>query len=253
MTLGNVRINVWGTVLLLGIGAGWQALAVAYGSPVFPGPMQIAKAMVENRDAIAGSIGITLKRALMAFGAAAVTMVPFGILCGRLRWLGRIVDPFVEFLITVPPPAVIPLVMLFAGVGDDAKIAVIFYACAPLILVNTMEGARNTPPMLEQVARSLRFSRLKAMAQVSLPATMPAIITGIRLAIATSLLVSVTSEMLLATDGIGTFLQRSQESFEFAAGLGAIATISIAGLCMNLIVKFAEKRILFWYYRDGPT
>jgi NitT/TauT family transport system permease protein len=103
--------------------------------------------------------------------------------------------------------------MLFAGVGDDAKIAVIFYACAPLILVNTMEGARNTPPMLEQVARSLRFLRLKAMAQVSLPATMPAIITGIRLAIATSLLVSVTSEMLLATDAETNFRVRNCRRF----------------------------------------
>ena len=118
--------------------------------------------------------------------------------------------PFVELLITIPPPAVIPLVMLFAGVGDNAKIAVVFYACAPLILVNTMEGARNTPPMLEQVARSLIFASQSDGS--SLIAGDNAGHHRIRLAIATSLLVSVTSENSWLQTGLELFFSVARKA-----------------------------------------
>jgi NitT/TauT family transport system permease protein len=161
-----------------------------------------------------------------------------------------IVDPILEFLVTIPPPAVIPIVMILAGIGDTAKIAVISYAMIPGILITTIETVRQAPPMLNRVARSLRLSRLESMALIDLPAAFPGIVTGFRLAISASLLVTITSEMLLSTNGIGAFVQRSQESFHVASGLAGIVAIVIVGWLLNTALRHVEDRLLFWHYRS---
>jgi ABC-type nitrate/sulfonate/bicarbonate transport system permease component len=139
--------------------------------------------------------------------------------------------------------------MILAGIGDAAKIAVISYAMIPSVLVTTIETVRQAPPMLERVGRSLRLGRLELMILIDLPAAMPGIITGFRLAVAGSLLVTITSEMLLSTNGIGAFVQRSQESFQVSAGLGGIIAIAIMGLIVNMALRLIEQRTLFWHYR----
>jgi NitT/TauT family transport system permease protein len=233
-------------VLVLGL---WQLVSSSYDTVLFPGPWQTAVAIVQNFSSIAMELGNTLRRAFTAFGLSVLVMVPFGIACGRLRALGLIVDPILEFLVTIPPPAVIPIVMLLAGIGDVAKIAVIAYAMLPNILINTIETVRQAPPMLERVGRSLRFSKVEQMALIDLPAAMPGIVTGLRLGVTASLLVTITSEMLLSTNGIGAFVQRSQESFYVASGLAGIVAIAIMGLIVNLGLRVVEERLLFWHYR----
>jgi NitT/TauT family transport system permease protein len=232
--------------LVLGL---WQLMSWSYDTVLFPGPWQTAVAVVQNFSGIALELGNTLRRAFTAFGLSVLVMVPFGIACGRLRALGLVVDPILEFLVTIPPPAVIPIVMLLAGVGDVAKIAVISYAMVPNILINTIETVRQAPPMLERVGRSLRFSKVEQMALIDLPAAMPGIVTGLRLGVTASLLVTITSEMLLSTNGIGAFVQRSQESFYVASGLAGIVAIAIMGLVVNLGLRLVEERLLFWHYR----
>ena len=242
-------VNVWGALSVALVLTGWQLVAWHYHTVLFPGPWETAVSVVTDFRTIAYEIGITLGRAFTAFGLSVLVMVPFGIACGRLRPLGLIVDPILEFLVTIPPPAVIPIVMILAGIGDAAKIAVISYAMIPSVLVTTIETVRQAPPMLERVGRSLRFSRLELMILIDLPAAMPGIITGFRLAIAGSLLVTITSEMLLSTNGIGAFVQRSQESFQVSAGLGGIIAIAIMGLIVNMALRLIEQRLLFWHYR----
>lgn len=245
----SFRINVWGIATLGCIAALWQIAAQSYASPLFPGPADVMRAAWESHDTIGSEIGATLRRAAIAFAIATATMVPLGIVCGRVKALGAFVDPLLEFLAAVPPPAVIPLVMLFAGVGDGAKIIVIVFAIFPFILINAMEGARNTAPQLTRVGKSLRLSRFEQMTVIDLPSAMPSIFVGLRLAVAISMLVSITSEMILATDGIGTFLQRSQESFEIAASLSGLLTISLIGFVINIGFHVVEHRFLFWFYR----
>jgi len=244
-------VNPWGLLSIAAVLTIWQLAAWSYHTVLFPGPWQTAVAIVENFSTIADEIGNTLRRAVIAFGLSVVFMVPFGIACGRLRLLGAIVDPILEFLVTIPPPAVIPIVMILAGVGDVAKIAVISYAMVPNILINTIETVRQGPPMLDRVGRSLGLSRVELMALIDLPAAVPGIVTGLRLGVTASLLVTITSEMLLSTNGIGAFVQRSQESFHVASGLAGIVAIAIMGLAVNIALRVVEHRLLFWHYRSG--
>jgi NitT/TauT family transport system permease protein len=244
------RPDPWALLSIALVLGAWQLIAWSYNTVLFPGPWETGLAIVANAQAIAGEMGNTLRRAFTAFGLSALVMVPFGIACGRLRPLGLIVDPILEFLVTIPPPALIPIVMVLAGIGDAAKIAVISYAMIPGILVTTIETVRQAPPMLDRVGRSLRLNRLERMALVDLPAAFPGIVTGFRLAISTSLLVTITSEMLLSTNGIGAFVQRSQESFYVSQGLAGIVAIAIVGLLLNAGLRHVEERLLFWHYRS---
>ncbi|MBT9370013.1 ABC transporter permease [Rhizobium sp. CSW-27] len=228
----------------------WQLLALRAGTPLFPGPHETAKAIGRLYPAITSQLGYTLMRASIGFFIAAAIMIPLGILLGRLKLLGQVLEPAIDMLATLPPPAVVPIVMLFAGTGDSAKIVVIAYAAAMPLLMNTYEASKTVHPTTNLVARAMHLTRFEAMLHIDLPAAMPMIATGIRLAVSASLLVSVTSEMLLATNGIGVFIQRQQENFQIAGGLAGIAFISLAGLVINSLVLQCEKRWLFWHYRN---
>ena len=232
-----------------------SAVAAAHlASPLFPGPGKVLMAAGQNFWIILDQMGATLRRVLIGFAIAAATMVPLGILLGRIRLLGWLFEPVIDMLATLPPPAVVPLVMLFAGTGDAAKVTMIAFAAAIPILMNTFEASKVRNAMNSLVARSLHLTRWETMLRVDLPAAMPMILTGMRMAIAAALLVSVTSEILLATDGIGVFLQRQQENFQIAAGLAGILAIALTGLAVNTAILRIEKGLLFWHYRnDGQS
>jgi len=246
----QTRLAILGLSVPFGILILWQLVALAKGSPLFPGPLKVAAAIAHNYPTILAELGFTLMRAGIGFALAAVLMIPLGIFLGRVRAVGIVLEPIMDMLATLPPPAIIPLVMLFAGTGDMAKIVIIAYAAAVPLLMNTYEASHSIHPMLSRVARSLHLSKLETMRLIDWPSSLPMIVTGARLAIASSLLVSVTSEMLLATNGIGVYLQRSQETFKIDAGLAGIAFISLAGIIVNAGMQKLERRWLFWHYRD---
>jgi NitT/TauT family transport system permease protein len=253
MKPSRIQEGFGGFIVPLVVLLAWQALAWRASTPLFPGPWQVVLSIWKVYPQIVGQIGYTLMRAATGFLVATILMVPLGILLGRLKTVGAIFEPIMDMLATLPPPAVIPIVMLFAGTGDAAKIAIIAYAAAVPLVMNTYEASKTLHPMANLVARSLRLSRLETMIRIDLPTSLPMIATGIRLAVASALLVSVTAEMLLATNGIGVFIQREQENFQIANGLAAIAFIAVIGLIINNLVFRLERRWLFWHYRSSET
>lgn len=254
MTRTRGKLSDWSGLLLpIGILVAWQLAAFNSATPLFPGPIQVVQALQKVGPTIFSQLGFTLMRAAIAFALAAAIMIPLGILLGRLKLLGTVLEPIMDMMATLPPPAVVPVVMLFAGTGDAAKIFVIAYAASVPLLMNTYEASKQLHPLTGQVARALHLTRLETMLHIDLPSSLPMIATGVRLAVASALLVSVTSEMLLATNGIGVFIQRAQENFQIANGLAAIAFISLVGLIINTLVFQLEKRWLFWHYRASES
>ena len=245
------RQALLGLMVPLGLLVLWQLASMTQDSPLLPGPIKVGWAIGKNFTTIIHELGYTLRRAAAGFGLAAVTMIPLGIFLGRVRVVGKVVEPIMDMVATLPPPAIIPLVMLFAGTGDWAKIVIVAYAASVPLLMNTYEASHSIHPMLSRVAKSLQLSRFETMRLIDLPSSLPMIVTGARLAIAASLLVSITSEMLLATNGIGVYLQRAQETFKIDAGLAGIAFISLAGIIINALVFRLERKWLFWHYRDA--
>lgn len=226
----------------------WECAARGVASPSFPPFTMVIEALVRDAGQIMPQVLYTLGRASVGLVAAVVTMVPLGILIGRIRWLSEVLEPIIELLRPLPPPALAPLVMLFLGNGDIAKISVIYYAAALLIVIHAIEGIRGTHPLLHTVSRSLRLRRHEALWSVDLPASLPVIMTGIRLAVAAALMVSVTAEMLLSTNGIGTYLLRSQETFHIADAMAGICVIALVGWAINAGFMILTRRLLHWHH-----
>ena len=247
--MGNLWNRSWPALALVaGIIAFWELGARGLGSPNVPTFSAVMQALIQNADTIAMEMSQTIRRAMLGLAIAIATMIPIGILIGRIRWLGDLLEPIIDLLRPLPPPALAPLVMLFAGTGDVAKITVIVYTASFPILINAIDGIRGTHPLLHSVSRSLRLTRFEALWSVDLPATMPVVMTGIRLSVAAALLVSVTAEMLLSTDGIGVYLLRSQETFRIADGLAGICAIAAVGWLINAAFLEIDRRMLHWHH-----
>lgn len=246
------RLNWPGLLFMAALLLAWELSARAVASPSYPGFATVLQSLVGDAPVFFEQIGITLARAAAGFGLALVTMLPLGIFIGRTPKVGQYLEPAIDLLRPLPPLAIVPVAMLFAGTGSAAKISVIYYsACFPLLL-NAIDATRATHPLLVNVGRSIGLSRLEIMRSIDLPAALPQIMSGVRLSVALSLLISVSAEMLLSTDGIGNYLMRAQEQFRIAAGLAGITVVALVSLAVNTVVRRVEQRLLAWHHaRQG--
>lgn len=242
------RLNWPGLVFMATLLLAWELSARAVASPSYPGFVTVVQALVADLPVFAMQIAITLVRAGAGFALALAVMLPLGIFIGRTPRLGRYVEPVIDLLRPLPPLAIVPVAMLFAGTGSAAKIGVIFYSASFPLLINAIDATRSTHPLLLNVGRSIGLSRTEIMRFIDLPAALPQIMSGVRLSVAISLLISVSSEMLLSTDGMGNYLMRAQEQFQIAAGLAALVLIALVSLAVNTVVRRIERRLLAWHY-----
>jgi NitT/TauT family transport system permease protein len=245
--VSNPFLGFLSIMLLL---SGWQLSAMHHLFAIsgFPSPIEVTLRIIDLRGELAIELIHTLRRAAIGLILAVVSMIPLGVIIGRSRAIAQIVEPVVELLRPLPTPAIIPFMMLIAGIGDGAKIAVIFYASAFPILLNAIDGARALHPMLSLTARSLRLTRLESIAFIYVPASLPQVMAGIRTSVAISVLVSVTAEMLLSTDGLGIFLLRSQENFRLVDGIAGIVVLAAAAMSINWLYTLVDERLLRWHY-----
>lgn len=237
-----------GLVFTAALLLGWELAAKAAGSPSFPGFLAVLHALRQDGLELAAQMALTLGRAAIGFALALAVMLPLGIFVGRTPRIGRYIEPAIDLLRPLPPLAIVPVAMLFAGTGSAAKISVIFYSAAFPILINAIDATRSTHPLLLDVGRSIGLSRAEIMRLIDLPAALPQIMSGVRLGLAVALLVSVSSEMLLSTDGIGNYLMRAQEQFQISGGLAGILTIALLSLAINTVVLRVERRLLAWHH-----
>jgi NitT/TauT family transport system permease protein len=246
-------VNWPGIVFIGAIAVAWEIAAGATQSPNFPTFSTVVLTLVGNFDAIAIDLGYTLKRAALGFALALTIMMPLGIFLGRVKTAGEIAEPIIEFIRPLPPIAIVPVAMIFLGIDDSARIAVVAYGASFPILINSIEAVRGAHPMLGYVARSLRLTRVERMTLIDFPAALPQIMAGIRISIATAILLSVAAEMLLASNGIGTFIVRAQERFQIAKNLAALLAIVILSLCVNALLQLADRKLLAWHHGRTTT
>jgi NitT/TauT family transport system permease protein/sulfonate transport system permease protein len=213
-----------------------------------PSPSVIALEIWINRETMALELLRTLQRAGVGLVLSIVTMIPAGIVIGRSIVIAEIVEPVIEVLRPLPTPAIVPIVMLIAGIGDSAKIVVVFYGAAFPILLNTIDGVRALHPMFTDTARSLRLTRFETFALIDLPAALPQIMAGIRTSVSIAILISVTAEMLLSTNGIGVFILQSQERFRIADCMGGIIVIAAASFAVNTAWHRLDRWLLRWHH-----
>lgn len=190
---------------------------------------------------------MSLKRAAAGYLLAAVVFIPLGVAMGLFGWVYRMLEVIIETARPIPPPAVVPVAMLFFGLGDEMKIFVICFACAWPILLNTFDGVRNIDRVLIYTARTFGLSQGRVITKVILPAASPQIMTGLRISLAITLILVVISEMVGSTDGIGYFILDAQRSFKVDQMYAGMLSLAILGFLLNQLFLFFSNRILAWH------
>lgn len=241
-----------GLLFLLGLLAVWEIVARAeWVNPLIVPPFSKILAIFAETIAdgqIPAQILVSMKRALVGYLLAAAVFIPLGILMGLSPTLYRLFEVVVEMLRPVPPPVVIPVALLFFGLGDEMKIFVIFFSCAWPILLNTLDGVHNLDWVLLNTARTFGLPRRKIIWQVILPACSPQIMTGLRVSLPIMLILVVISEMVGSTDGIGYFVLDSQRRFKVAQMYAGMLALAFLGYSLNQLFNLLHRWLLFWHW-----
>ena len=185
-------------------------------------------------------------RALIGFAIAIAIGVPLGLFIGWYRSLANILNPLLELFRNTAPLALLPVFVLVLGMGETSKISMVVYSCLWPVVLNTVSGVRNVDPLLIRSARSMGLPPLKLFRKVVLPAAVPTVFTGIRVAGAYSILVLIAAEMVGAKAGLGYLVNYSQFTFEIPKMYAGIVTLSLLGLVFNHAVVLVERRLTAW-------
>ncbi|MCR3750291.1 ABC transporter permease [Lentzea californiensis] len=188
----------------------------------------------------------SLVRSLSGFGLAVAAAVPLGLLIGWYKPVATLLGPLLEVFRNTAALALLPVFVLLLGIGETSKIAIVFYACAWPILLNTISAVRAVDPTLLRLARSMDLSGFRLFQKVILPAAVPTVFTGIRLAGAVSILVLVAAEMVGAKAGLGYLINASQFNFAIPQMYAGIITISAIGVLFNQVLVSLERRFTSW-------
>jgi len=195
---------------------------------------------------LAGHVEASLIRSLSGFGLAIAVAVPLGLFIGWYRPVAVLLNPLLELFRNTAALALLPVFVLILGLGETSKIAIVLYGCAWPILLNTISGLRTVDPLLLKAARSLGLGPLRLFQKVVLPAAVPTIFTGIRLAGAYSILILIAAELVGAKAGLGYLITYAQYNFDVPTMYAGIITISAIGLAINQLLVVLERRFSTW-------
>jgi ABC-type nitrate/sulfonate/bicarbonate transport system permease component len=203
-------------------------------------------ALIDSGE-IPRQIASSMRRAAAGYLLAAAVFIPLGIVLGLFERVDRALAIVIETLRPIPPPVVVPVAMLFFGLGDGMKIFVIFFSSAWPILVHTIDGVRNIDRVLVDTARTFGLSQGTAILKVVLPAASPEIMTGLKISLSITLILVVISEMVGSADGIGYFILDAQRRLKIDQMYAGMLSLALLGYLLNQIFLFASGFFLSWH------
>jgi ABC-type nitrate/sulfonate/bicarbonate transport system permease component len=195
------------------------------------------------------SLFLTTFRAFSGLLLAAFLGIPIGLLLAKLSTMFKFLEFPIEFFRSIPPSALFPLFILFFGIGDSSKIAVVFYACSLILLVSSYYGALPNPEKTERInmLRTFEASSFQVFYMVVIRDAIPNISAGLRVCLSYSLALVVVTEMFLgANEGLGKMIYDYYLQYRIPEMFGIIIILGITGFIINQVYIFFEKKFLFW-------
>ncbi len=180
-----------------------------------------------------------------------VVAIPFGIAIGWYKRFAYICDPFVNAMNATPRVALLPLVIIWVGIGIPSKVAIIFLGAVFPLLINTRDGVKTTPANLLTAARSFGASEWQIFKSVVLPSTVPFILTGLRLAVGRALIGVMVGELYAATAGIGFMITVAGATFQTDKVFVGVLIFAITGMILTDIIDRYERRFNTWRPKVG--
>jgi NitT/TauT family transport system permease protein/taurine transport system permease protein len=188
----------------------------------------------------------SLKLVAMGFLVAVAVGLPLGLLMGWSHKAEALINPVFLIIRPIPPLAWIPLAILWLGLGDAAKIMVIFFAAFVPTLINTFAGVRNIEPAILEAAHMLGTGRFRFVREVLVPASLPMIFTGLRLSLQASWTTLVAAELVGALAGLGRVLNVAQQDIYPAMIMVGMAAVAVLGWATTRLLSIAETRAMPW-------
>ena len=228
----------------------WELAARSYDSFLLPPFSTVARrawAVWPTGDFLA-SVAASLERLAAGYAIGAAIAIALGVVTGSSRGTRRSLEPLTELARATPPIALVPAAIVLLGLGSGMRISVIaFGVCFP-VLVNTIEGVRGVPPETRDTATMLHVGRVRRTLAVYLPAALPSVVAGLRVALSIGLVMMVISEFVGEGDGIGVYIRFQESQFNVTELYGGILFLGLLGYVLNWLFLAAERRALSWHY-----
>ncbi len=239
------------TIISLLIGfLSWQFLSTVLFNPfLIPPPLEVFRTaipMIMSGEILA-DVTISMSRVLVGFFVGSLVGIVGGVLLGRIRLLHDLFDPIIELLRYLSPTAMIPIAVIWFGIGELSKYFLIFWGTLFIVLINTIAGVWRAPIARQRAAECLGANHLQIFLLVIIPSSVPYIVTGMRVAMASSFMSIIPAEILAADSGIGYLLQKSSMLLQTNRIFVALLTICILGFVVDRIFRFFVDRVLARY------
>jgi ABC-type nitrate/sulfonate/bicarbonate transport system permease component len=228
----------------------WELLALVLNIPLLPGPIVVIKTLwIEMGNGIIEHFLASLWRVFASTLLSIVLAVPAGLALGQFKKVGRFFSPLIYLLYPIPKVVFVPIVLLFLGVGDLAKIVTIFLILFFQILVLVKDQAASLRPELLESVRSLGAGRRALYIFVYLPASLPAILTALRQSVGTAVAVLYVMELFATQKGLGYYIYLNGSTlFNYPAMYAGIIAMSILGLGLYFAIDIIERLLTPWQF-----
>ena len=237
-------------ILLLLVLAVWTILEKrgSLNTVIMPAPSKILSTFISlvKSGQLWKNLTISLLRVLKGYLLAASLGVILGILIGLFRHLNRLTDLLIQIIKPIPPIAWIPLVILWFGIGEEGKVFLIFLGGFFTILINVVDGIRQTDRKLIEVSQAMETPFLKHIFLLVIPHSAPNIFTGLRVGLSSCWMCVVAAELVSSTTGLGYMIMNARQFGQTDGVIVGMLTIGVLGKVMDSLLKVVEKAVIRW-------
>jgi NitT/TauT family transport system permease protein len=195
------------------------------------------------------NLGATLQRLAIGFAGGGISALFLGVAMGLSRPLRSAIDPLVAATYPIPKSAIFPLLLLIFGLGEASKVVMVGLGMFYPVLINTVSGVANIPPIFLDVSRNFGASRWQVFSTVAIPGALPSIMAGIKLGVGMGLILIVIAELTGANSGIGYMIWDAWQVLNVETMYAGLLVIAVLGFIFTISVDFIERRLLPWQAR----
>ncbi|CQR71902.1 Putative aliphatic sulfonates transport permease protein SsuC [Sporomusa ovata DSM 2662] len=247
----DTKLPGWVSMLsLIGLIVLWEVVCRVSSVPELYLPSPSAIVVTSWDMLVSGELLTNAQASLYRIGWGFVIGSAAGILLGLATGFFRLAEavgnPLVHALYPIPKIALLPLIILWLGIGELSKVSIISLGVFFPVIINTYSGVKNVDPLLIKAAVAFRASRLSIIRKVILPGALPVIIAGLKLAAGTSLLLLVAAEMIAAKEGIGAMILHYGDLMLTTKLMVGVLALSLLGIAFNYLLNWLEKRLISW-------
>jgi ABC-type nitrate/sulfonate/bicarbonate transport system permease component len=242
-------------VLAVALGAWEGASAAGWLSPfLFPPPSRIVEGLGELWSAgfpdgirLWQHLGVTIARIVQGFLIAMALAIPLGLIIGRVSVLDRLLAPIVTFARSIATLSLLPLAIVWFGIGETSKVFLIAYACFWVMLSNVVAAVKYVDPILVRAARTMDVEGARLFFTVLLPATLPRLLAGARVALGVGFMVIVGAEMIGTIHGLGALIMEARNFYRTDISLVGMAALGLLGFALTVGLSGLERWLLPWH------